>query len=123
MIKRNTKKRNTKKRNTKRRLQRGGNANLVETDETDQMLLNKVYNTDNYWKEKVKQIMRKRPGSTINVAPTRFKEITDYDMPRKGIKTYEEYYHRLKKEYEEADENSGRLRAAGAAGGDVPTHP
>lgn len=122
MIKRNTKKRNTKKRNTKKRLQRGGNANLVETDETDQMLLNKVYNTDNYWKEKVKQIMRKRPGSTINVAPTRFNEISEYDMKRKHIKTYEEYYHTLIKEYEEADRNRAYLQSQGA-GSDVPHHP
>ena len=119
--KRNTKKRNTKKRNTKKRVQRGGEANLLAQVYNNSKNDNNSTN-ENYWREQVKQIMRKRPGSTINVAPTRFNEISEYDMKRKHIKTYEEYYHTLIKEYEEADRNRAYLQSQGA-GSDVPHHP
>jgi hypothetical protein len=122
VARRNTKKRNTKKRNTKKRVQRGGEKNLLAQVYNNSKNDNNSTN-ENYWREKVKQIMRKRPGSTINVAPTRFNEISEYDMKRKHIKTYEEYYHTLIKEYEEADRNSEYLRGLGGTGPRGPHHP
>jgi hypothetical protein len=112
MVKRGTKKRNTKKRNTKKRLQRGGtNENLYNQIYSNNP--NKANNTDNYWREKIREITGKRYGRTNN-------KLTEYDMKRKNIKTYEEYYNRLIQEYEEADRNSEILRGYSEASSHLP---
>jgi hypothetical protein len=121
MIKRNTK-RNTKKRNTKRRLQRGGRNGINGEEETKEMLLNKVYDPDNYWREKIKRMMRKKhsnPPNNIMWGMT-FNNIIDHEMKRKGIKTYEEYYNRLIEEKEEAEIFSRIMQASGNANSKKP---
>jgi hypothetical protein len=118
MVYRSTKKRSMKNRSTKR-LQRGGrNGNLY-----NQIYSNKPVNTTTQWKDEIKLMMRKKYGNPPNniMGDITFNKLIDYDMKRKNIKTYEEYYNKLKEEYEEARRFSEVMRKASS--NEPPHHP